>query len=300
MIDIKETPIFYQEIIDEYFKVQIPVQYQEISKIDKHISWYAADQDQNIIVAKCRGDYKIVEIDISTAFPTICRNLFDNNSEFIITMNSIEDKTERNIFISTHLPGDYLKILNQVSKMVIFGLIFDISSEDDIQLFELKKDGVVIGSNSFIIDKLNNLEDYGTAFTKFVVNHSFKFRFKEYEKYLRSNKTSYFLEKGIQELTIKGIYKKVPEELKKYLLKIFREEKIDLSILNKIYNKKAWQIIHENVLKKLIESYYLCDNSTIVNNNAKYEKYGRHSIIDPGIYLKIWVYPLHLSLNLGT
>jgi hypothetical protein len=85
----------------------------EISKVDKAISWYYGDASNQYITLTKSENNNIIEIDIRQAFTTICRCLFEPDSDFIIEMNKIQDKKSRNIFIATNLVNsEYLRVLN--------------------------------------------------------------------------------------------------------------------------------------------------------------------------------------------
>ena len=85
------TP-FYSNLLGLYTNLKFPPQYQELSTIDKHITYYLADHGDQFISARRQKTNYVVELDIKSAFPTICRNFFGEESEFVRKMDSIDEK----------------------------------------------------------------------------------------------------------------------------------------------------------------------------------------------------------------
>jgi len=288
--------MFFNELLTKYSKINIPTNYQEISKADKAISWYLADSTNQFVTISKSNNINIIELDIRQAFTTICNCLFEPNNSFLVQMNKIEDKKSRNIFIATSLVNtEYLRLLNIISKVVICGVLFEINN---ITLLELKKDGAIITCDDDTLNKLINLKeitDSSLPFLNYIISHNFNFHTTEFKKYIRSNKTSYFLDLD-DNLIIKGIYKHSPNFIKKLQKNIIQNNFQDFNEIIKIYSKKYLNIILINHLNELLTDYYLCDNKKFVSYDNKY--ISNKNDIDPEIYLKTFIYPIILSTKL--
>lgn len=270
---------FFQKIFKIYSNIKINKKNKEFYQLD-NIVYYQADKANSRITAK----NNIFEIDIHSAFPTICNHLFDKNNPFLIKLNSFKEKLERNIFISTTLKDTgYLKQLNYISKMVISSVLMD--EQPDADILELKKDGIVYCGNSVIDGKLYNY---------FQNELGFNIRISEYNKYIRVDRTSYFVDDNV---TIKGIFKDRPDFLSTITNKILLSEDINFSELNKIYSNKYFEIIRENNLDEIFLKYYACDNKKYLTSRGKYDKIKAIYKCDilPKEYLKIFIYPLLLE-----
>lgn len=293
---------FYDEIIKRYFKIKFPKQYINVCRIDGPLAWYFADNtDQFVFVNGILENRKLIEIDIKSAFPTICNAyLGDIYPEFIKTLNSFEDKKQKNIFIATSLKKTpYLKQLHLLSKLIILGYIFD-RSNDDILLLELKKDGCTILTNYDTYDELVYNTNSG-SFVSFIHECNFEFKIDDYLKYLRSNKTSVFLKEVDNNYKIirKGIYKYIPPYIEEQIMKLLTDDVIDVDNLNKIYSLKYYNIVRTNNLIELFEKYYVCSNKTLLNQNLKYEKIKLNNNIAPRNYLEIFLFPVLLGEKLN-
>ena len=290
---------FLSQVMSNYSKIKFPKEYQSVAKLDGPIAWYLADSTQKYIYANGVGEKKyILDIDIKSAFPTICNNLlYDINPDFVQKMNQIQDKKSRNIFIATSLVStNYLKQLNIISKMIILGYIFDIANNDDILLLELKKDGCVILTTQEIYDIL--LYDTDRSFAQFCEKHNFIFHIDTYLKYIRSNRTSLFFDKDYN-IKMKGIYKYMPDELFKVNKRLLLDENFDLNYLSNIYNSDYFYIIKRNNLYDLLKKYYICNNDKILGEKGAYEIY-KHTInIEPRLYLKTFIFPVLLSQKIN-
>ncbi|MDD4081744.1 MAG: hypothetical protein PHD05_00010 [Sphaerochaetaceae bacterium] len=286
--------MFYNEILNKYKTINFPLDYSEVIKIDKHISWYLADSTNQFITVSKNSNLNILEVDIRQAFTSICNCLFPPNSNFIQQMNKITDKKSRNIFIATQLVNtEYLKKLNIISKLIILGIIFEI--DNTVTLLELKKDGVIICCSDETLFKLSNIDKNTIGpFINFIVSNKFSIHITEFRKYIRNNRTSYLL--GEELLLVKGIYKHSPQFLFQLQSKIMNNEVIDYDELLKIYSLNYYKIIINNHLNSLLNQYYLCDNQKVINSNSKYIT--SITEIDPEIYLKLFIYPLVLASKL--
>ncbi len=286
---------FFKNLLEKYSKIKFPEQYKEIAKADKSISWYLADStDQFVTISKSTNN-NILEIDIRQAFTTICRNLFEPTNDFIIKMNQIEDKKSRNIFIATSLVNtEYLRLLNIISKVIIFGILFEIG---EILLLELKKDGALISCDDETLNKITNIADQNSEFIKYVIDHNFEFHVDQYAKYLRSNKTSYLLTTD-NDVIVKGIYKHSPSYIKNVQREILLDAYDNFEDLLKIYSTKYYKILSSNNLSELLNGFYICDNKRYLAEDGKYIIKEINNNIDPKNYLKTFIYPLVLSNKL--
>ena len=277
---------------------RFPEKYKDILKIDKPIRWLLADEkNQYVSVFKKNIENKIIDIDITSCFPTICNFLFcDENPEFVNKINKLENKLEKNILISNTLKGtNYLKILNIISKMVILGFIFDRRDSDKVSLLEFEKDGCLIFTNDPNYFKCIEYRDSDSRFLKYINEIGFKFHIEEYDYYIRCNHTSWFWSQQNKKLKMKGFYKKTPEKVNKYYNDLFIGNTTDVKKFKEIYNIDSFKFIKSNNLKNILNKYYMCDEETILNSTGKYEKYNwLKSKINPDLYLKTFIFPIHL------
>ncbi len=293
--------MFYSKLVKNYIDyINPPLQYEELSSIDGPILWYMADHQKNIITTIGNNTNYIIDLDISSAFPTICNNLFDTNSEFIQKLNNIQDKKEKNIFIATNLKGDNLKQINKICKLIIVGIIFDTDNIDElnkINILELKKDGCLLTCSKQTIDRLTSLNYSNNIFTKFIIEHKFNFHIDYYAKYIRSSKTSFLLGKSldINDFIIKGQYKYIPQKLFEIIFNTMLTGKIDKRNINKIYSEQFFKIIQKNNLKDYLKKYYLTTSNKIIDYNGKYINYNYNTIVYPEIYKRIFIYPTLLT-----
>lgn len=90
------TTNFFGDVFNVYSRIKIKKENQDFYKLN-NIVYYLADSQKSTIQAK-----DVWEIDIRSAFPTICQFLFTEEKEFLAKLNELKDqKLERNIFIST-------------------------------------------------------------------------------------------------------------------------------------------------------------------------------------------------------
>jgi len=285
---------FFDNLIKLYSDIKFPEEYEELSKIDKHINWYLADNTNQYITATKSNNIHILELDIKNAFTTICNAWFDKESDFIQKLNKLQDKKAKNIFIATSLKNtEYLKRLNMICKMIIMGIIFKIGKA---QILELKKDGAVIICDSEFADQIKHIENINDEFIQFIISNQFIIKINEYESYIRSNKTSYFWDKN--ELITKGTYKYIPIKLLEIQKKILLHDKIDQKRLLKIYSRPYFEIIRLNNLNEILENYYKCSNNKYLNSNGKYITKLKDTIIEPRLYLQIFIFPIILSTKI--
>ena len=269
---------FFGEIFDIYSRVKIKKENREFYSLN-NIVYYLADKESAIIRAN-----DIWEIDIRSAFPTICQFLFSDEREFLSRLSELANqKLERNIFISTTLKGsEYLKQLNLISKMIISSTLMD--ADPDAKILELKKDGIAYVGNEIKNGKL----------FKFFSDRGFQIRQTPYRKYARYQRTSHFFQED-GSLIIKGVFKDRPKFLVETAEKILNNDEVDFDSLDKYYSKNYFSIIRMNTLDELFSKYYLCDGNKFLNNKFRYERLRPISSISsmiPKNYLKLFIYPL--------
>ena len=283
---------FFQELLKIYSTLKIPIQYNEISKIDKAISWYLADNTKQFITVSKMPNNNIIEIDIRQAFTTICRCLFDANSTFIIELNKIQDKKSRNIFIATSLVNsEYLRLLNIICKVIIMGILLE---TNNFTLLELKKDGATINCDDETLSQLISIHETPLGqFSEKVIQCGFQFHFTQYYKYIRSHRTSYFWDNN--SLEIKGIYKHVPKKISELQFKLFHDEDIDFNEISNIYSQKYFTILTSNNLRDILNDYYLCSNKRYLAEDGKYIIRFDKQTISAKNYMRTFLFPIILS-----
>jgi hypothetical protein len=282
-------------LIQHYSRIErFPKKYKEILNIDKPLRWILADEnDQYISVYKKTQEQKILDIDISSCFPTVCNFLFtDTNLKFVEDIAKQPTKLDKNIFIANTLKTtNYLKILNIISKMVILGYVFDRQDSDDISLLEFEKDGCLIFINDIVYFKNIQNQNIDSPFLEFIKENNFIFHMIEYEYYIRCNNTSWYWS---DKTRIKGKYKHVPQEILKLYDDIFTGNSINIKKYIDIYNETAFNFIKANALQEILKKYYFCDDENkILTQDGKYAKYDwRKSLIDPFVYQKTFIFPV--------
>jgi len=300
-----------EQLINNYSKINPIKQLEFIYPINKHIAYYLADQNKQIVSV---NNKYILELDIRSAFPTICKYLYnDTNKEFVDNIFMIDDKLQRNIYIANtlkHYDGE-LKKLNLISKMVVIGVLAEITKKlenENILILEFKKDGCLFWCDDKIRDKIydiiNSNIDNSYSYCNFVLNNEFVFHVDKYDTYIRCNRTSWFWDKDSQNLTIKGQYKQLPEYLRSINIK-FLSFQIDYNFaakeLQKIYSPEYSKILFSNNIEELLEKYYFCDKEQklVLTIDGKYQPLKRNVIekIDPKLYLKYFVYPIIFSIK---
>jgi hypothetical protein len=292
---------FYDNLIKLYIEnINPPPNYIELSKVGGPISWYMADSQNNIITSIGNNNNYIIDLDITSAFPTICNCLYDNNSEFIIKLNNIQDKKEKNIFIATTLKGEPLKQINRICKLVITGIIFDSQDPEEkekIDIFELKKDGCLLSCSRKTIDRLTSLSYQDSTFTQFILQNNFSFHMDYFAKYVRSNRTSFMLGKSLElkDFIIKGQYKHVPRKLLNIIHQIIVTNRYDIELINKVYSDLYFKILQVNNIKEYLLDYYIVESNKIINFEGKFVSFNINTEVDPNLYKKIFIYPMLIT-----
>ena len=268
---------YFEKVFKTYSSVKVPKENQEFYKIDK-IVYYLSDLDDSKITAS-----NVWEVDIKSAFPTICNHIFAKDDPFLIHLNELTNKLEKNIFISTTLKDtQYLKQLNYIAKMIISSVVM--TADPEATIFELKKDGIIYKGNPI---KETSLYDQ-------FITDGYEIKQIPYTKYMRFLKTSYYLEPTMN-LIIKGIYKERPAFLTTISENLFNGTPINEDDLIKYYSQEFFQVVKQNNLDELLLKYYLTDSMTYINNSFRYEKLkgGMQNLnIYARNYLKLFVFPL--------
>lgn len=274
-----------QFIIDLYIKAtkECP-----LHQLGPPYTYYYSDETKSNILAK-----NIIEIDIKSAFPTICKILFGKEHPFVKNIFNINDKLQRNIFISTTLTDQtkidnihYLNELNLWSKMLI--LSYTYLKYKNIHILEYVKDGIMIKG------ELNNEPpELFYILSKFIKEHEILFHEKIKPFYIRFNKTTISIIDD--KLKIKGNYHEPPEYLRTIIQDILNGNIYNKKLieLKRIYSKLFFNILYKTALKDDIRYYYQFQENKYLDKNNKLTQ--TISEIYPKGYLFEFIYPI-LSL----
>ena len=269
---------FFSEVFNLYSQIKVKKENRNFYNLNT-IVYYLADIQRSIISAN-----NVYEIDIRSAFPTICRIMFKEEKKFIDRLDELqEDKLARNIFISTTLKEtEYLKQLNLIAKMIISSILMD--ADPEANPLELKKDGIV-----YVGKRID-----GGSLYRYFTDKGFTIRTTPYSKYIRYQRTSHYLSEE-KTLTVKGVFKDRPQFLSDLSTKILNKEEVDFDPVVKIYSNLYFEIIQQNMLDEVFMKYYACDGRKYLNNQFRYDKL--HTIsqiknLSPKSYLKLFIYPL--------
>ena len=287
-----ENNEFYDKLIEQYIILNIPKKYDDLGKIGSKISWYLADNDNAFITINKTNNKNIIEIDIKSAYTSLCDIIF-YNTPFIEQIHTITDKFERNKFISNSLKTtNKLKEFASMSKIIIFGILME-NYSSDIELLEIKKDGCVFLCNDNTVNKFIDIYNNTNIFTKFIIDNNIKFNINKYKKYYRLNTTSIFITET-DEIIKKGIFKYSSEYINTELKNILIHNIINEDKILKIYSNKLLTIIKENKLYEVLKKYYICENNKILTKKYNYENVTKDSIY-PYSYLTLFIYPAIIS-----
>ena len=285
-----------------YSKIKFPPQYSDLLKVDGPISWYEADQQEQLITLTSSDNKHLFELDVGSAYPTICYNLYGEENPLVKEILDEEDKLKRNILIATRLKGtDDLRRLNNICKIIIFGVVFDSANSDNVLLLELKKDGFCGYCDSTNINKLHEIcqGKSTSAFSSFLIDKGFTFHMETYDRYIRYSKTSFFKSSG--HITIKGQYKNSPRKLRTIIEKIIHQDITteELLKLKTIYSQQYFQVAIHNNLDEILYDYYICnENGKLLDANGQYISFTRDMSIDPAMYLRTFIYPIISSIRI--
>jgi hypothetical protein len=258
-----------------------------------------ADEQKSYISTKTNNNQIIIEIDIKSAFPTICNALYKNDidkQEYLKFINQPDlQKTERLIYLVKNLTPDERRELNIICKIIVMGVLF-FEYIDEIIILEIKKDGLtaIVSYNDY--ERINNLNNSNNKFIKLLLENNFTIKCNTYKKYIRSNKTSWFIDN--ENIDIKGIYKHQPKFIKKELNNIIFKNTInDIENLKKYYYDEIYyKLVFKNNLNKLLNIYYFCDEKNkILTPNKNYTEYNYGMKINPFLYVQLFIFPILLS-----
>jgi len=252
------------EIISIYSQL---TKYCKINNLGPPFTYYEADEIKSNIYTT-----DLMELDITSAFPTICKFYFGEDHPFVKNIFNITEKIKRNIYISTTLTEqskrdnkNHLQELNLWCKILILGYIY--SWYDDIAIIEYKKDGLLFKGN-----QKTKISSISEVFNSFIERQDVVFHKTLVSGYMRINKTSFFNIGG--NLKIKGLYKTAPEYIIDHVLPL-------LFINGKIYDHKALyeikekysyaysQILIKSGLVELVNKYYKFSNGMFLTHNDK-------------------------------
>ena len=218
----------------------------KIYKVGEVFNYYHADDLNSKILTR-----KLIKVDIKSAFPTICELLFGSESPFIQKLKAIEDKLERNIFLSNTLKNitdrNYLLELKNYSKIVVFSYIFN--NYENVTVFEYQKDGVLFSG-----DKIHTKnKELGN-----ILNSTFVFHIDSVDVYIRFGKTSYYCTNN--EIEVKGTLKNPPLYVADKIKEIIKDPYIDLTELSEIYTEKRFLIYKSlNLIPELTKYFKFND-----------------------------------------
>lgn len=283
----------YERIINTFIHV---AKGESIAQIGPPFLFYHSDESNSHILVN-----DVFSIDIKSAFPTICKILFGIDSKFVKHIYSIENKLEKNIFISTTLKNwssqtniNYLSELNILSKLLIFNYVY--TKFSNITILEYAKDGMYITG-----EFNNNYDEYQSDFLNIVDKYDIKFHLDKIDTYLRFNKTSIY--KTQNNIQVKGKYKGLPNGLIDILSKLLSGNVYNSELLNlirKLYSKLYFNVLLNGQVSDEIKYLYQFDTKKYLLSSGEFTD----SILSvtPHSYLYLILYPvlnlLRLNLNM--
>lgn len=273
----------YEQLIDIFINV---TKGEPIAQIGSpFLFYYSDDLDKDILIKD------IFSIDIKSAFPTICKILFGEESEFVKKIYSYEEKLKRNIFISTTLKNwsqttniDYLSEITLLSKILIFNYVF--SKYSNIKILEYAKDGMYIHGIPN-----TNYNEYHEKFFEIMKKYNIVYHEDKIDTYIRFNKTSIYQSKA--NIEIKGKYKDLPSGLYDIVVKllsglIYNNELI--SLIQKVYSKDYFNILFYGSVVDYLEYLYKFKNNKFININGDFIE--SINEVNPYSYLYNIIYPI--------
>lgn len=239
------------ELFTHYCKL-IPE--EKLFKIGEIFNYYYADELNSKILTR-----KLIKVDIKSAFPTICELMFGSDSSFIKQLKLIENKLDKNIFISNTLKTvpdkNYLLELNNYSKIVIFNYIFN--NYENITVFEYQKDGALFSGDESH-SKNKSLTD--------ILNSYFIFHIDNIDLYTRFSKTSYYYANN--DLDVKGALKNPPSYIVNKIKEIIKDPYIDLKEILEIYTDSRFLIYKTLNLIPELTKYYKFNELYYLDKNG--------------------------------
>lgn len=249
---------------------------EKLFKIGEIFNYYYADDLNSKILTR-----KLIKVDIKSAFPTICELIFGSNDPFIQKLKLIENKLEKNIFISNTLKNitdkNYLLELNNYSKMIVFNYVFN--NYENVTVFEYQKDGVL-----FTGDELRSRNKTLTD----ILTSTFIFHIDTIDLYIRFGKSSYYYANN--ELDVKGALKNPPTYVSNKIKEIIKDPYINLNEILEIYTDKRFLIYKSlNLIPELTKYFKFNDLYYLDKYGAK-----KTSSVDcyPRSILKFCLFPI--------
>jgi len=270
-------PLFVEIVTDIKFKT-----------LGSPYTYQLADELETNLLAK-----SVFEIDIKSAFPTICKLMYGEDDPFVKKIYSIENKIERNKFIAITLKKQgeidnkaYLSDLNLWSKILTMGYIY--SKFIDVVIIQYIKDGAI-----FIGTYNENISDIQNTFIDFIIKNQVIFHERRIDTFIRFNKTS--IVKCRNEITIKGDYHDLPKYICETIIPSLLGGSIyDYELLNRIkrvYSNTYCQIVKNSAMVNEVKYLYEI-NGSYLNIFGKPDSLKN---LDPLSYLRYIIYPI-LSL----
>lgn len=259
---------------------------ESIATIGPPFSYYYSDSSNtDIIIENCYN------VDIKSAFPTICKLLFGINNSFVKKIFEKTDKKERNIYIATTLKDydrqyhyNFLNDITLLSKILIF--CYTYTYYTNISILEYVKDGMYIAANQNNIFNEDQLE-----FIDILKSYNIQYHDDFIQLYIRFNKTSFYYKNN--ELIVKGKYKGLPQGimdiLKKFIEGHIYNTKL-LKIIQDYYSDLMFDIVYNGNVSDYLHYLYEFENKKYLNDQN--ELTSNISEINSKSYLFSIIYPI--------
>jgi len=243
--------------------------------------------EKPIIVRDNSDSYRLVEVDIKSAYPSLLKKYFED-VYFDIEKNieEVNEKIVRNILISKGAT-EILTDLQNLAKINLLSFIENVLGGGYV--IEFKKDGGV-----FLVPEIhfNDVYEY----------ESLLFRVDKISKYLRFSNTSFYYYKKNPEVVIKGKYKYVP----KYILDFFNGKIKRNKILDLYTDLFKTICIVTNNIDELSKLYYCYNKDNkekryILDAKGKYIEAKELYKVEPIVYKTKFIFPfikLHTETTL--
>lgn len=280
------------DLISMYIEI---TQSSPINTLGKPFTYYYAD-DRDVKTDIISSH--LFEIDIKSAFPTICKIMFGHEHPFVQNIYALDDKLERNIYIATTLKQQsqidghtYLNDLNLYCKILILNYVY--SKYEDISVIEYVKDGILI--RGVRKPKVTPMQK---RFLEFVQSYNIEFHENIIPTYMRFNKTSIYV-KSKEKIKVKGRFHDPPEFIIDSLKKLLSGNIYDFKLLNKmkkVYTNLFFEILKQSSLLDDLKYYYEFGDGKYVNKTGTLSTL---SDIYPKGYLVEFIYPILSLLRLN-
>ncbi len=250
-----------------------------------YVYYHANEMKTNIL------GYDCLDIDIKSAFPTICSILFGKDHQFVKNIYSLDDKLKRNIYISNTLTDQtkrdgypYILELNLWSKMLV--LCYTYSNYENITILEYVKDGLIIKGT-----KKNIKKNYDFKLEEFIEQYNITFHEDNVDAYIRFNRTSIYRKQD--NIKVKGQYHHPPQYIMYVLLMLFKNNIYNHSVLKEIkeiYKDLFFQILIQAKLNEEIQQYFSFNKNRYISDGGKLTE----NLMEckPKQYLVEFIYPI--------